>query len=425
MAQGFGHVFRDGPATVARSGDEESVEEQEENADNEEVGIVELDLGQQGVWLDAYGRDPINLYAHPALLEAVRVIESYTLRDEKVLVFGRFIKPMTALTRLLDMREMLRRLHDGKSWPGGVIPDYAQDVLASLRENSDLVVPSYEEISSILAEQHKRQVLDRNRDLRLLSRDLKARASEDTNAAFLVKYLGDSESENASHGHIGTLLEALSEFHERQDAAWSADELINLFSQLREDLMSDMSEEDLQKDSHEKNLASRLTRHLQDYNGREGNFARMMWSQTAAQTRRILQSSFNRTTSWPKVLIAQSQVGREGLNLHVSCSAVVLLHAEWNPGVVEQQIGRVDRKESLWLRQMREWRRSGKVGQPPRINIHRIVVAGSYDEFNWDVLKNRWANLRAQLHGQLPLLNAGLHQALELRLVAATPNFAP
>jgi SNF2 family DNA or RNA helicase len=48
------------------------------------------------------------------------------------------------------------------------------------------------------------------------------------------------------------------------------------------------------------------------------------------------------------VLVAQSVVGREGLNLHRACRTVILLHPEWNPGVVEQQIGRVDRLSSYW-----------------------------------------------------------------------------
>ena len=54
------------------------------------------------------------------------------------------------------------------------------------------------------------------------------------------------------------------------------------------------------------------------------------------------------------MLVAQSLVGREGLNLHKSCRIVLLLHLEWNPGVVEH---------------------------------------------NWKVLRERWDNLRAQLHG--------------------------
>jgi hypothetical protein len=55
------------------------------------------------------------------------------------------------------------------------------------------------------------------------------------------------------------------------------------------------------------------------------------------------------------VLVAQSQVGREGLNLHESCRIVIQFHAEWNPAVLEQQIGRVDRKGSRWEQLAQAW----------------------------------------------------------------------
>ena len=131
------------------------------------------------------------------------------------------------------------------------------------------------------------------------------------------------------------------------------------------------------------------------------------------------------------VLLAQSRVGREGLNLHEACRTVVLLHSEWNPGIVEQQIGRVDRKNSLWLRDMRRWLDSGSSDAPPRIRIHPVVVSGTYDDHNWQVLKARWLELRAQLHGDvLPHVAGGPapspdKQALIDRIQRATPNFAP
>ncbi|WP_221724723.1 hypothetical protein, partial [Ochrobactrum sp. SFR4] len=68
---------------------------------------------------------------------------------------------------------------------------------------------------------------------------------------------------------------------------------------------------------------ARLDAWLNDYSGREGNFARMMSGATAPQTRRMLQSAFNRSSSWPMVLLAQSRVGREGLNLHEACRTVI------------------------------------------------------------------------------------------------------
>jgi hypothetical protein len=109
---------------------------------------------------------------------------------------------------------------------------------------------------------------------------------------------------------------------------------------------------------------------------------------------------------------------------------VVILHAEWNPGIVEQQIGRVDRKGSRWLKDLKIWHENTE-GDPPRIHIHPVVVAGTYDDHNWQVLKARWMELRAQLHGEV--LPQHVRQAamlpevevLRSRIIAATPSFAP
>jgi hypothetical protein len=99
-----------------------------------------------------------------------------------------------------------------------------------------------------------------------------------------------------------------------------------------------------------------------------------MYGGTEPQTRRFLQLAFNRPGSHPRVLVAQSLVGREGLNLHRACRTVVLLHPEWNPGVVEQQIGRVDRVDSLWERQLGERLGQGPGEAPwPRILVRPVV----------------------------------------------------
>jgi hypothetical protein len=137
----------------------------------------------------------------------------------------------------------------------------------------------------------------------------------------------------------------------------------------------------------------------EEYGIPRGNYARRMYGETQPHTRRNLQLKFNRERCFPHVLIAQSQVGREGLNLHEQCRDVVLLHPEWNPGVVEQQIGRVDRLGSRWCKDLENWKRQGETGEPPRIEIRPIMFMGTYDEHNWSVLRRRWELLRGQLHG--------------------------
>lgn len=169
---------------------------------------------------------------------------------------------------------------------------------------------------------------------------------------------------------------------------------------------SDRDEGDVDGDGQlDENEASKLWAELkfrlhEEYNRPEGGYARLMYGETKPATRRILQLAFNRKQCHPKVLVAQSLVGREGLNLHKACRTVVLLHPEWNPGVVEQQIGRVDRIGSLWEEKLDQWIADKQANDNiPRIEIRPIVFRGTYDEQNWQVLHDRWDDLRAQLHG--------------------------
>jgi hypothetical protein len=175
-----------------------------------------------------------------------------------------------------------------------------------------------------------------------------------------------------------------------------------------------------------------LEEHLRDgYTNRQGGFARLMYGETKPQVRRMMQLAFNRSNSFPRVLVAQSLVGREGLNLHESCRIVVLLHPEWNPGVVEQQIGRVDRVNCRWAKELNDALVEGKTGLDlPRIEIRPVIFKGTYDEHNWKVLQERWDDLRAQLHSEA--IPARLRVAeddegrLILNQIAQTrPDFSP
>ncbi len=72
-------------------------------------------------WLDviehAFSNSDDSLFDHPAIGAAVEAIEEATRQNEKVLVFGRFTRPLRALVDLLNAREMLRRLQNGSPWP--------------------------------------------------------------------------------------------------------------------------------------------------------------------------------------------------------------------------------------------------------------------------------------------------------------------
>jgi hypothetical protein len=167
-----------------------------------------------------------------------------------------------------------------------------------------------------------------------------------------------------------------------------------------------------------------------EYDRPQGGFARLMFGETRPESRRMIQLAFNRPKSFPRVLVAQSMVGREGLNLHQSCRIVIMLHPEWNPGVVEQQIGRVDRVNSHWCKELKKAiASSNNGGQLPRIEVRHVIFRGTYDEHNWQVLRTRWDDLRAQLHGIVippsAAIGAQEDQALIYEISNAAPNFSP
>ena len=128
------------------------------------------------------------------------------------------------------------------------------------------------------------------------------------------------------------------------------------------------------------------------------------------------------------VLVAQSLVGREGLNLQQSCRTVVLFQPEWNPGVVEQQIGRVDRIGSLWEEMVTGFTAGQPGGIPPKIKILPVVFPGTYDEHNWHVLMRRWADYRAQMAGEVfapPAPGAADLTELQREANHYAPDFSP
>lgn len=406
------------------------------------------EYGPHSVWMDAFAGEPANIYTHPTILGTVKLIESYTSRGEKVLLFGRFIAPMDALTRLLDARELLRRLRDGAHWPAKTIPKKSEAAVSAAMNDPELCAPTggIPAINGLLEERYSKWARERRTELARLHREINELAKQDQVAEFLASFIHRDDDSAELHGDIGALLEALSEGRDRQDDPWTGAELLGRFGELVKEISNDDVEENEGNNETKKadgdglqgsysfdgnELRSKLGDFLSNYSNREGNFARMMSGATGPQTRQLLQSAFNRSNSWPMVLLAQSRVGREGLNLHKACRTVVLFHAEWNPGIVEQQIGRVDRKGSRWLNDVDEWQKHGSHEPPPRIHIHPVVVSGTYDDHNWQVLKRRWIELRAQLHGDVlphPIADAKASpgtEALRQQIKSATPSFAP
>jgi hypothetical protein len=125
--------------------------------------------------------------------------------------------------------------------------------------------------------------------------------------------------------------------------------------------------------------------------------ARLMFGDTPMRSRRVLPLAFNREQQPAR---AHRAVARwpEGAEPSRGCRVVVLLHPEWNPGVVEQQIGRVDRINSRWSRELQ--RAIGeRERELPQIEIRPVIFQGTYDNHHLGVLRQRQDDLRLQLIG--------------------------
>jgi hypothetical protein len=103
----------------------------------------------------------------------------------------------------------------------------------------------------------------------------------------------------------------------------------------------------------------------------------------------------------------------------------------WNAGVVEQQIGRVDRVGSLWCQEMEQKiKENCSPDDLPRIEVRQVVFSGTYDEQQWLVLKRRMDDNRAQLHGVIIPQNPRVDYDEDTKNIAEkirqmAPNFSP
>lgn len=403
------------------------------------------------------------LFDHPAICAAVAHIEEVSKADEKVLVFGRFTRPMQALTSLLNAREMLRRLKREAGWPQAKVHGdrHARNensewpaVRAAWRQlyNTEMKAVDEDKLDADLEVQYR--ILERDRvtfreqlverlEADFASPELQGLIPDLRRGAAIFAVFRSAVARSTDDNVLATVARALTAILPEQMLGDREQVPKGVLVQAFLDLIRSTSSRDI-LDSEEQAEASGLhgSEHAtslwatvigqlhEEYSGPRGGYARLMNGNTGPETRRLLQLAFNRRGNFPHVLVAQSVVGREGLNLHEACRTVVLLHPEWNPGVVEQQIGRVDRVGSHWSRQLDLAIDSGKHGvELPRIDVHPVVFSGTYDAENWRVLRERWDDLRAQLHGvPIPAREAGDDAeavALLAEISAMAPNFSP
>jgi superfamily II DNA or RNA helicase len=428
-------------------GDNTASEQKDETGNSADVKRQQRAEWWLNVISQAFDQGDESLFDHPAIKGAVEAIEKETQQGEKVLVFGRFTRPLRALVDLLNAREMLRRVQNKEPWPQAKVHgDRDGDaensewlaVRAAHRQlMSPLQLDTLDETLRIGYERERqRREQFRERLIAGIEREWQGNNSgahfKAIFDAFRRSVDANTASEKVEQNSLALVARAMMELLESPDA--ETPEYASTFCQLIEAVCD---KDDGDDDDHEidDDKATELWDQIEarlrgEYTRTQGGFARLMYGGTSPESRRMIQLAFNRAKSFPRVLVAQSLVGREGLNLHKSCRIVVLLHPEWNPGVIEQQIGRVDRVDSRWCNELKKALNSETpADQLPRIEVRPVIFRGTYDEHNWKVLRERWDNLRAQLHGDVisPEFANPTHDDHELfdEIFDAAPNFSP
>jgi superfamily II DNA or RNA helicase len=444
---GVANVLDQGLADAKRGTKQIAVDNIARKTDGKDTIRIEHDrkrLDRGEFWNDVIGRvlkdEPEMLYAHPALTAAVASIEESVEAGEKVLVFGRFTKPMEALVALLNARALIRHVQEQKPWPQQKIHETARTAtefaLKQLGASQSLEVIDRKLGAGYKSLESSRRAF---RDRLVQTLDKNVTATHGPRAKAIVDALkrGGKTLADAEFG-LSLLSRALLELRPQADGVMNGAEVAGAFSKVVDagtdrEAITEGDDDDLDPDAGE-HLWKSLAQHLaSEYDTHQAGFAKLMHGETKPEARRLMQLAFNRPHSALRVLVAQSVVGREGLNLHESCRIVVLLHHEWNPGVAEQQIGRVDRLESRWAKALSKALSKGRTvteAELPRIEVRHVVFKGTYDEHHWTVLRQRWDDLRAQLHGEvIPARDSEALSKEELRILAelsaAAPNFSP
>lgn len=423
---------------------------EDEALETDEQALTDKKAQRQAWWksciANAFDSGEESLYNHPAILKVIAEIEQDLSKGQKVLVFGKMTRPMRALVNLLNARAMLISLKEERYWPQSKI--HVGDGEHNIESEINAVEVALkqlkiswniDDINQLLAQQYSknsRQVDKAKEDL--LDRIELARDQLDARTGQLFDAFKTSvnNQQDQEKNCLTPFANAIFELIDKEGLDFTPEDLATGFN----DLMNVVTAKHEGDENGDGELDAEEARDLwptieerviTEFAHVRGGMARLMYGGTAAHSRRVMQMGFNRQHSNPRVIVAQSVVGREGLNLHQACRVVYLLHPEWNPGVVEQQIGRVDRLGSRWQKEFEDYLakkddNSEQAQKLPFIEIKPVIFNGTYDEYNWQVLNARWDELRSQLHGVIlpETENEEGYQDLYQELCAAAPDFS-
>ncbi|MBB1489307.1 SNF2-related protein [Oceanospirillum sediminis] len=424
---------------------------EDEALETDEQALTDKKAQRQAWWksciANAFDSGEESLYKHPAILKVIEEIEQDLSNGQKVLVFGKMTRPMRALVNLLNARAMLISLKEERYWPQSKIHmgdgehNIESEVKAVEIALKQLELEwDVEKVNQLLAQQYNknsRQVDKAKEDL--LDRIELARNQLDVRTGQLFDAFKTSvnNQQDQEKNCLTPFANAIFELIDKEGLDFTPEELATGFN----DLMNVVTAKHEGDENGDGELDAEEARDLwptieerviTEFAHVRGGMARLMYGGTAAHSRRVMQMGFNRQHSNPKVIVAQSVVGREGLNLHQACRVVYLLHPEWNPGVVEQQIGRIDRLGSRWEKEFEIYQADKDTlaeqskTELPFIEIKPVIFKGTYDEYNWQVLDARWDELRSQLHGIILPESERTKgfEAIYDQLCAAAPDFS-
>ena len=342
---------------------------------------------------------------HPRVRRAIDLIERLAADGDKVLVFGEFVLSLRAIDRALNIRHYLRHLAAGTPIPLPQGVSLRDADLRRWREDpaSGLAGLSDEHFGQLAAEgAHRyerdrvglrdvcRQFVDESADLAELSAPKKLVLT-----TWLVQQLcveGLLWDTSSPAGRQALLVAAQTQIaHLRREHDAKQPSVKRRTPVTARSGWLKVIEQELQL-GDDGNYVFRMTARCQ-----------MMIGGTRATTRRTRQANFNHPQLNPRILVGQSDIVSEGLNLHRSCRTVVPFHLDWNPGRIEQQIGRVDRQDSAWMLACRSAleRAAVPVAPLPTLDVHSLSVQGTYDSLRAQVIESRTRVFRSQVFGEI------------------------
>lgn len=373
--------------------------------------IAEADAAQLGhVASDARWA----LQWHPRVRSAIDLVESLTGNGDKVLLFAEFLASLHALDRALNIRHYLRHMQQDQPipLPQGVRssdPDlrrWLQDptfgladiTSAEFQARAEAFSKSYERDRSHLRESCQRVLSEDGIDWFLSAKQSSVLTTWLVQQLCTAELLWQQDDNVAIAREVRLRLASLRDPDPPPPAACLETDDIEKAG------LADVEEPQARAMAWPA-IVEQLKDELQrgegtnEYVFRMSPFSQLMTGNTKTATRRARQGAFNHAQLNPRVLLGQADVMSEGLNLHRACRKVVLFHLDWNPGRIEQQIGRIDRQDSEWMRLCDDALAKGDTPLP--LEVYTVSVQGTYDDMRTQVVEARRRQLRAQLFGEI------------------------